>query len=69
MFATGRVAAAVIALPRDPRAQCGTANAPLPWRGIPLVDSRAHVIVRRGSGAAFTIGADGSLRFMRMGAP
>ncbi len=66
---TGRAAAAVIALSRDPRARCGTVNAPLPWRGIPLLDSRAHVIVRRGSGAAFTVGVDGSLRFMHRGAP
>jgi hypothetical protein len=68
-LATGRAAAAVVAIPRDPRAQCGTPSAPLPWRAIPLLDSRAHVIVRRGSGAAFTIGLDGSLRFLRPGAP
>jgi hypothetical protein len=66
---TGRAAAAVVALPRDPRTRCGTANEPLPWRGAPLVDSRAHVIVRRGSGAAFTIGADGTLHFTRRGPP
>ena len=69
VLATGRAAAAVVALSRDPRARCGTTDAPLPRRGIPLVDSRAHVIVRRGSGAAFTIGADGTLRFTRRGAP
>jgi hypothetical protein len=68
-LATGGAAVAVIALPRDPRAPCGTGNAPLPWRGIPLLDSRAHVIVRRGSGAAFTIGPDGSLRFLHRDAP
>ncbi|MGH7654575.1 MAG: hypothetical protein ACREN6_07930 [Gemmatimonadaceae bacterium] len=67
-LATGRVAAAVIALPRDPRARCGTPGAPLAWRGVPLVDSRAHVIVRRGSGAAFIIGPDGTLRFVRRAA-
>lgn len=69
MLASGRLAAAVVALPRDPRTQCGTTTAPLSWHGVPLVDSRAHVIVRRGSGAAFTIGVDGTLRFVRPNAP
>jgi len=68
-LATGRAAAAIVALPRDPRARCGTSRASVPWRGVPLVDSRAHVIVRRGSGAAFIIGADGTLRFTRRIAP
>lgn len=68
-LATGRVAAAIVSLPRDPRSRCGTPNAPLAWRGAPLVDSRAHAIVRRGSGAAFVILPDGSLRFTRRGAP
>jgi hypothetical protein len=67
-LATGRAAAAILALPRDPRTRCGTPNAPLTRRGVPLVDSRAHVIVRRGSGAAFTVGVDGTLRFVRRGA-
>jgi hypothetical protein len=61
-LATGRAAVAVVAFPRDPPAPCGTP-------GIPLVDSRAHAIVRRGSGAAFIIGADGSLRFTRRSVP
>jgi hypothetical protein len=64
-LATGLAAAAVIALPLDPRARCGTPGAPFPWRAVPLVDSRAHAIVRRGSGAAFIIRADGTLRFIR----
>lgn len=68
-LANGRIAAAVVALPRDPRAKCGSASAPLPWHGVPLVDSRAHAIVRRGSGAAFIIGLDGSLLFTRRSAP
>ena len=68
-LASGRAAAAVVAVPRDPRARCGTPNAPLPWRGVPLVDSRAHAIVRRGSGAAFIINDDGTLRFVRRNNP
>jgi hypothetical protein len=62
---SGRVAAAVVAVPRDPRSRCGTPSAPLATGAVPLVDSRAHVIVRRGSGAAFIIGVDGTLRFVR----
>jgi len=34
-----------------------------------LVDSRATAIIRRGSGAAFIVGSDGSLTFTRRGAP
>jgi hypothetical protein len=64
-IATGRAIAAVVALPRDPRTRCGTPSVPLAWQGVPLVDSRAHAIVRRGSGAAFIIGVDGTLRFVR----
>jgi hypothetical protein len=62
---SGRVAAAVMAMPRDPRSRCGTPSAPLAARAVPLVDSRAHAIVRRGSGAAFIIGVDGTLQFVR----
>lgn len=64
-LATGRATAAVVAVQRDPRVRCSMKSAPLAWRGIPLVDSRAHAIVRRGSGAAFIIGVDGTLRFVR----
>ncbi len=65
----GRAAAAIVAIPRDPHTECGTSDNSFPWRGVPLVDSRAHAIVRRGSGAAFVIGAYGTLRFIRRSAP
>jgi hypothetical protein len=64
----GRVAAAVIVLPRDSIAGCAT-RAPTAPRSIPLIESRAHAIVRRGSGAAFIVNANGRLRFIRRGAP
>jgi hypothetical protein len=68
-LATGGAAAAVLPIARDPRTVCATAgNARVPAGAVPLVDARAHVIVRRGSGAAFTIGADGSLHFFRQSA-
>ena len=61
----GGIAAAVHAVPRDPRAPCTTRDgAQVPLNAVPLVDAREHAIVRRGSGAAFVIGADGSLRFV-----
>ena len=67
--ALGGVAAAVRALDRDPRSACTTAgNARVPAGAIPLVDTRAHAIVRRGSGAAFVIGANGDLYFYRQSA-
>jgi hypothetical protein len=63
-LAAGSVAAAVLPVARDPRTSCATAgNAHVTASAIPLVDTRAHVIVRRGSGAAFTIAANGSLHF------
>jgi hypothetical protein len=66
VLASGAAAAAVIAIARDPRTVCGTAgNARVPADAVPLIDVRSHVIVRRGSGAAFLIGADGSLEFFR----
>jgi hypothetical protein len=69
-LAAGRVAAAVVPVARDPRAPCfTTGNARVNVGAVPLVDTRAHVIVRRGSGAAFTIGADGSLHFFKRAAP
>ena len=69
-LAAGRVAAAVVPdLARDPRARCFIAgNARVNVGAVPLVDTRAHAIIRRGSGAAFTIGADGSLDFYRQSA-
>jgi len=67
-LAAGRVAAAVLSVSRDPTTTCSTRNNdPLPAGAIPLVDSRAHVIVRRGSGAAFLVGADGELHFLNRG--
>jgi hypothetical protein len=69
VLAAGRAAAAVLPLARDPRTPCGTRdNARVPAGAIPLVDSRAHVIVRRGSGAALLVAPDGSLHFIRWGA-
>jgi hypothetical protein len=67
VLAEGRAAVGVIALRRDRAATCGTPDAPISSRAIPLIDSRAHVIVRRGSGAAFIIGSDGTLHFLRRG--
>lgn len=60
---SGKVAAAILAAPRDPRARCGTrGGVPIPAAAIPLVDTRAHVIIRRGSGAALLVASDGSIR-------
>jgi len=67
-LAGGRAAAGVVPLSRDWQTRCGTWTQPVAGRPIPLVDSRAHAIVRRGSGAAFTLGADGALWFVRRGA-
>ncbi len=65
-LASGRAAAAVLPVMRDPRTRCGTpGDVPIPSHAVPLIDTRAHVIVRRGSGAAFIIAPDGSLRFTR----
>lgn len=49
---------------------CG-APGPVPpgYSAIPLIDSRAHVLVRRGSGAAFYIARNGQLWFTRRHAP
>jgi len=69
-LAGGGAVAAVLSVARDPRTPCATAgDARVPAGAIPLVDTRAHVLVRRGSGAAFLIAADGSLHFFRHGAP
>lgn len=70
ILATGRAIAAVRPVARDPRTPCGTrTNAPVPLGAIPLVDSRAHVLVRRGSGAMFYVAPDGSLQFFRRPRP
>jgi hypothetical protein len=67
--ARGGDTADVLPVERDPRTVCTTAgNARVPAGAVPLVDTRAHVIVRRGSGAAFMVAADGSLFFFRQGA-
>lgn len=68
-LAEGRLLAAVLPIERDPRARCGFRNVGRLHAGaIPLVDTREHVIVRRGSGAAFVVAADGSLHFFRRAA-
>lgn len=68
-LAAGRAVAAVLAIPRDPRQRCGTLHdARVSAGAVPLVDTRAHVIVRRGSGAAFRVAADGSFHFIRRAA-
>jgi hypothetical protein len=65
----GGAAAAVVAVARDPSTPCGTRdNTPVMRGAIPLVDARPHVIVRRGSGAAFIVGVDGTLHFVKRGA-
>lgn len=68
-LATGRAAAAVTAFARGSQERCDTRAVPRKWRTVPLIDSRAHAIVRRGSGAAFVINADGTLRFVRRKSP
>lgn len=63
--ASGRAAAAVYAIARDPRTRCTTAgDATVPLNAMPLVDVREQAIVRRGTGAAFIISPDGSLAFI-----
>lgn len=63
---SGQVVAAILAAPRNPRARCGTrGDAPTPAGAMPLVDTRAHVIIRRGSGAALLVAPDGSIRMIR----
>lgn len=65
---TGRAAAAVIPVARDWGTTCGTHdNLTLPRGAIPLVDARDHIIIRRGSGAAIFIGANGTLHFVKRG--
>jgi hypothetical protein len=67
-LAAGRAAAAVFPIARDPSTPCGTrANEPVLRAAMPLVDARPHAIVRRGSGAAFIIGVDGTLHFVKRG--
>jgi len=69
-FATGRIAGAVTAYSRNEWMACGTRAATYHgYRGIPLIDSRAHVLVRRGSGVRFYIVRDGTLWFTRQRLP
>jgi hypothetical protein len=66
---TNRASAAVIPLGRDWTTTCGTSyNDKVPEGAIPLVDARAHIIIRRGSGAAVLVGANGTLHFVKRGA-
>jgi hypothetical protein len=63
-IASGRVIAAVVAYPREQPTGCAFAPHRMPNAAeIPLVDSRAHVIVRR-RGISFSIEGDGSIRFL-----
>ncbi len=65
-LAAGRAVAAVLAVARDPSTPCGSVgNGRVPAGAVPLVDSREHAIIRRGSGAAFVVTPDGALRFVR----
>ncbi len=65
-MAAGRASAGLLPLARDPRTPCGTrGNARVPAGAVPLVDARAHVVIRRGSGAAILVAPDGSFRFVR----
>ena len=67
-LSTGRAAAVVMPIPRDLTTPCGTRDDMPVLRGsIPLVDARNHIIIRRGSGAAFVIDAAGSVHFMKRG--
>jgi hypothetical protein len=65
-----RIGAAVTFFDRDMPIGCGAGHAiPAGYSAVPLVDSRAHALVRRGSGVTFYITNDGTLRFVRGRAP
>jgi len=69
-LASGQIAAFVAGYPHARPADCnGAIRIPAGATLVPLVDSRAHALVRRGSGAAFYMEGDGSLRFVRRRAP
>lgn len=69
-LASGQIAAFVAALPRQRPAMCkAAARIPTGATLVPLVDSRAHALMRRGSGAGFYIGSDGTLRFVSTRTP
>lgn len=62
----GSVAAAVYSYSLIPPDVC-TSRAPIPGAGalLPLIDTRPHVLVRNGSGAAFYVTRSGELWFTR----
>lgn len=63
-LAAGNMAGAVLPLPRLAPVDCNQISGWPAGSGlIPLVDSRAHLVVRRGV-PAFTIEADGAIRFL-----
>ncbi|MHB1862244.1 MAG: hypothetical protein ACYCVL_04665 [Gemmatimonadaceae bacterium] len=69
-IATGRIVAAVTAYPRVQPAACGyAARVPAGWMRIPLVESRAHALVRHGSGVRFEIEGDGTIRVVQRDEP
>ncbi|MDE3127837.1 MAG: hypothetical protein KGL38_07515, partial [Gemmatimonadota bacterium] len=66
LLATWRAGAAVTYFARVPQFPCDSLGAVPPgYAAVPLVDSRAHALVRRGSGVAFYVTDDGGLRFVR----
>lgn len=66
LLAAWHAAAALTYYDRMPGIACDSLG-PVPpgYAAVPLVDSRAHALVRRGSGVAFYITNDGGLRFVR----
>jgi hypothetical protein len=78
-LAGGRIIGAVTAerealpadtLVREAPMHCGDpTSVPPGYAAVPLVDSRAHVLVRRGSGVAFFVTIDGRLWLTRRHAP
>jgi hypothetical protein len=62
-LASAQVAGAVVAYPRSRQGFCGGGiHPPAGAAVIPLIDSRAHLILRRGT-PGFTILLDGTVRF------
>ena len=65
-LASGRAMAAVYAYPAVQPPSCqGTPPIPTGGAVLPLIDSRAHALVRLGSGAAFYITRSGALWYTR----
>ena len=66
LLLTWRVGAAVTYYDRVPALACGAAGAVPPgFAAVPLVQSRATALLRIGSGAAFYVMGDGTLRMVR----